>query len=264
MKTIYIGESRKDFLENWKSINQDLVVPKFGMPADLEFYERMCKQNKQGSTITNAVELRIEHVNLEIISRGFNHSAHKFIREGFNYSHQQIPKHLVDFLVLGHRTIIANATRSIITRERLKVEAFFDFNYKLAENTPYYFRMLQHMKTFKADINYNPLFSINLFSDITYLKKKEDGTLAIKMPDGKVLFYKFNDYSKTVTDFGSFSEREITLLQLLARGLSSVQIADLLFISPHTVDTHRRNMLEMTNCVNTTALIVYCRMLGIY
>ncbi len=84
------------------------------------------------------------------------------------------------------------------------------------------------------------------------------------MPDGKILFYKFNVCSNTFTDFGSLSEREVSLLQLLSQGLSSRQIADIMFISPHTVDTHRRNMLEITNCADTTALIVYCRMLGIY
>ena len=47
MKTFHIGESRKDFLENWKSINQDIVVPKFGMPSELTFFERMCEQNRR-------------------------------------------------------------------------------------------------------------------------------------------------------------------------------------------------------------------------
>lgn len=263
MKTLYIGETRKDFLENWKSHHQDLVVPKIGMPAELEFYQRMCKQTRQCFTITNPVELRIEYASTIGIP-GFNHSTTKIIHDGYNYSWRQIQKEHHEVLTQGHRRLISKVTNNLSSEDRLKVEAFVDFNYKLDCNKPEYFRMLQHMKTFETDKNNNPLFLINLFSNITYLKKKEDCTLAIKMPDGKVLFYKFNVYSKTVSDFGPFSQREISILQLLTHGLSSKQISNLLFISPHTVDTHRRNMLEMTNCVDTTALIVYCRMLGIY
>lgn len=148
--------------------------------------------------------------------------------------------------------------------DSIKVEAFMDFHYKLDENKPEYFRMLQHFKVLQADKTFRPVFLMNICSDITYLKKKDDVTFAIKMPAGNVNFYKFNVYNKTVSDFGPLSNREISILKLLSCGLSSRQIADILFISPNTVDTHRRNMLEMTNCVNTTALIVYCRMLGIY
>src|SRR5208337_2321346 len=105
--------------------------------------------------------------------------------------------------------------------------------------------------------------TINLISDINFLKRKVDSTFAIKLPDKKVFFYKYSVQTKTVFDFGAMSEREFAVLKLLARGLSSRQIADMLFISPNTVDTHRRNLLEMTSCVDSTALVVYCRMLGI-
>src|SRR5665647_600218 len=255
MKTLYVGEARKDFLENWKSLNKDLIVPKFDVSSELKFYQRMSEQNRQGFSISNMDELRIEYVYMGGISRNLNHTAHRFIQDSYNYSWQQIPKEYHEFLTQVQRRLMLNAMNSCKPEDSLKVEAFLDYKYKIAENKPDYFRMLQHISVFEADKNNHPIFLINQFSDITYLKKKEDCTLAIKMPDGKVLFYKFNVYSKTVSDFGQFSEREISILQLLAHGLTSKQISDLLFISPHTVDTHRRNMLEMTNCVDTTALI---------
>ena len=55
-----------------------------------------------------------------------------------------------------------------------------------------------------------------------------------------------------------FSKRETDVIRLLAEGLSSKTIADRLFISEQTVKTHRKNILEKTDCKNTTQLISAC------
>ena len=53
------------------------------------------------------------------------------------------------------------------------------------------------------------------------------------------------------------SEREIDVLLGICRGLSTQEIADKLFISKRTVDTHRANILEKTGSNNTASLVVY-------
>ena len=53
------------------------------------------------------------------------------------------------------------------------------------------------------------------------------------------------------------SRREQEVLYLVAEGLTTTQIADQLFTSKRTVETHRQNMLEKTGCKNTAALIGY-------
>jgi DNA-binding CsgD family transcriptional regulator len=45
----------------------------------------------------------------------------------------------------------------------------------------------------------------------------------------------------------TFSDREFEILQLLALGMDSDKIAEKLFLSTHTVNTHRRNLLKKTN-----------------
>lgn len=54
----------------------------------------------------------------------------------------------------------------------------------------------------------------------------------------------------------NLTDREIEIIELLLVGKSSQQIADKLFISRHTVDTHRRNILEKTETVSTNALLL--------
>ncbi len=53
------------------------------------------------------------------------------------------------------------------------------------------------------------------------------------------------------------SKREIEVLQLIAEEYSNPEIAEKLFISIRTVDTHRRNLLEKTGAKNTAGLVKY-------
>ncbi len=53
------------------------------------------------------------------------------------------------------------------------------------------------------------------------------------------------------------SDREREILLLICKGLTNNEIADRLFISKRTVDKHRANILEKTNCKNTANLVVY-------
>lgn len=51
------------------------------------------------------------------------------------------------------------------------------------------------------------------------------------------------------------SAREQEILRLVADGLTTAQIAEKLFTSPRTVETHRQNIMEKTGAKNTAALV---------
>ena len=51
------------------------------------------------------------------------------------------------------------------------------------------------------------------------------------------------------------TQRELEILQLIALGLTSQDIATKLFISKNTVETHRKNMLAKLNVNNTAGLL---------
>jgi DNA-binding NarL/FixJ family response regulator len=59
------------------------------------------------------------------------------------------------------------------------------------------------------------------------------------------------------------SRREHEILQLVAKGLTNQQIADQLFTSKRTVETHRQHTLEKTGCKNTAVLISYASTHGL-
>jgi len=62
---------------------------------------------------------------------------------------------------------------------------------------------------------------------------------------------------------GPLTEREIEVLQLIAREFSNGEIAEKLFISIRTVDTHRRNLLEKLQVKNTAGLVKYAMEKGL-
>ncbi len=53
------------------------------------------------------------------------------------------------------------------------------------------------------------------------------------------------------------TRREREILQLIAREHSNLEIAEALFISERTVETHRRNLLTKTKCKSVVGLIQY-------
>jgi DNA-binding NarL/FixJ family response regulator len=57
------------------------------------------------------------------------------------------------------------------------------------------------------------------------------------------------------TEMPVLSRREKEILVLIAEGYTSPQMAEKLFVSPHTVDTHRKNLLMKLDVKNTATLI---------
>jgi DNA-binding NarL/FixJ family response regulator len=61
-------------------------------------------------------------------------------------------------------------------------------------------------------------------------------------------------HEKRPTDL---SAREIEVLKLIAEGMTNAEIADKLFTSKRTIESHRQNIIEKTQVKNTAALIKY-------
>ncbi len=60
-----------------------------------------------------------------------------------------------------------------------------------------------------------------------------------------------------------FSTREIEVLQLIAQGLTNLEMSEKLFLSKRTIEGHRQNLIEKTGSKNTAALIRFAVLSGI-
>ena len=63
--------------------------------------------------------------------------------------------------------------------------------------------------------------------------------------------------SRETTGNSALSDRERDILVQIVKGLSNKEIADVLYISPHTVITHRKNITRKLNIHSTAGLTIY-------
>ncbi len=55
----------------------------------------------------------------------------------------------------------------------------------------------------------------------------------------------------------SISDREVEIIRLIADGLTNPQIAEKLFLSSHTIGTHRKNIMSKLGVKNTAGIVMY-------
>lgn len=78
-----------------------------------------------------------------------------------------------------------------------------------------------------------------------------------------------DDYVRRVAGTGvadryeSLSEREREIFQLIAEGRTNKEVAELLTISPATVETHRAHILQKLDIHNTAELVLYAVRRGV-
>ena len=77
-----------------------------------------------------------------------------------------------------------------------------------------------------------------------------------------------DDYARRLSEKGmdrydSLSEREREIFQLVAEGHSTKEIAEMLSVSPTTVETHRAHILQKLDIHNTAELVLYAVRRGV-
>lgn len=103
------------------------------------------------------------------------------------------------------------------------------------------------------------LFKIKMFEDVSDGNNWQNSIFVYNSPDQICEKVKSAlDNEKTIHDkTEELSNREIDVLKLVALGFSNKEIADRLFISTHTVMSHRKNMTEKLGIKSISGLTVY-------
>lgn len=124
-----------------------------------------------------------------------------------------------------------------------------------------YFQMLQKVMVVALDSKGYPLLYLRYLFDISHLMKPCAGLIINSIDE--TLIWSYDKQNKSLHQINLLSNQEKKILGLLAEGRQSKEIGDMLFISHHTIDTHRRNLLKKTNCIDTTALITFAKIAGL-
>ncbi|MES2139809.1 MAG: response regulator transcription factor [Bacteroidota bacterium] len=78
---------------------------------------------------------------------------------------------------------------------------------------------------------------------------------------GKIANAVLNEKAATVSEYScqgmNISDREMEIITLIAEGYSNKEVADKLFLSTHTVTTHRKNIMNKLGVNNTAGLVLF-------
>jgi len=90
---------------------------------------------------------------------------------------------------------------------------------------------------------------------ITAIDEVLNGKIFLSKAANQKILEQFNSVNQALENSPVLTRREKEILQLLHQGLNGPQIAEKLFLSPYTIETHRKNLMQKFN-VNTTQLLL--------
>jgi DNA-binding CsgD family transcriptional regulator len=135
----------------------------------------------------------------------------------------------------------------------------FCIAYRLRDAWGNYAKILEINNIIESDPETNiPLICLSQINKIEGLQKSNRVTyyFVIKDENGSVKIMEsfLGAYDRQVN---IFSKTEIRIANYLKAGRTSKEIADAIFLSKHSIDKYRKNMLEKTGCQNTPQLLAY-------
>ncbi len=134
-------------------------------------------------------------------------------------------------------------------------------DFRIANGEGGWIRMVEQFILLETDHLGNPWLSLSLVD----ISPDQDQNLPyrarlVNQLNGNIITMPSSDPAESLE---LLSSREKEILNLIASGYISKQIADKLFVSVHTVNTHRQNILGKLKTGNMAAAIRYASDLGI-
>lgn len=155
---------------------------------------------------------------------------------------------------LNHEATGVDFYKQLPNRKLAKYKMSYD--YRLRTKSGRYIRILQQVVTLKYDQNNNLLYTFGVHTDISHLKKNNESILSFIGLEGEPSFIDVKPKELYKESGEIFTPREREVLFHILKGEQSQEIADKLFISVHTVNTHRKNILAKTDTKNTIELAI--------
>ena len=225
----------------------------------IEFIDEISVQNNVVVFLWNLYTNRFLYMSdkLKVLS-GLDPSLYT-AESGVEYSLSRIyPNHLAPALELNH--VFISYCRENNVRDFKTVSLCSNYLYKNGNNQ--YQQVLQRAVILEVDENNKPSLALSFIHYVGHIKKHDSVGGVICTPDG-ISIFDYNMDKKCFEPVKTVSDREKKILQMLAQGLDTKAIAKNLSISQHTVNTHRRNLIKKTSCVDTTGVVDFAKLVGL-
>ena len=132
----------------------------------------------------------------------------------------------------------------------------FSGDYRIVKPDGTCVRLLEQNTILQLDKKGNITHLLGTGSDITHWKKNDDLLASVISLENNTCFF-CSPEDTCLNAQTTLSKRELEILKLIAEGYNSKLIADKLYISFHTVNTHRQHIIEKTKTRNAGGLIQF-------
>jgi DNA-binding CsgD family transcriptional regulator len=234
----YLRENRLSVTDSEKEIERALESIKSFKPI--------------GNQFVYAASYFTENLSLAYISSGVKHVLGYEPKEIKNLSFFYERIHPDDLESV--KKLTADAITSLSGNSGIKLfDHVFHLTYRMEHKNGNYVHVQRQTGLLTRDANHNMLTSFGIYTDVTHLTNSNEVQAMMSGPE----IPGFNFGTPESNSKPNFTNREKEIIDELATGLSSEEIAEKLFIAKDTVNTHRRNILRKAGVNNTAGLIAY-------
>jgi DNA-binding CsgD family transcriptional regulator len=175
------------------------------------------------------------------------YSNEEFIEKGVELFLQSIHPEQIDLILHG---VYPDITAFLLglTDDQAKKSVLIQYNYQFRRKDGSYINLLEHVHVLELDNDGRPAV---VLGNVIMLQNTEMLPLRLTIKRFGQKEVSETVHSKVYTTLQSkqnITNREVEILRYLATGKTSKEIGQSLFISQHTVDTHRRNLLRKLDC----------------
>ncbi|MEM0939194.1 MAG: LuxR C-terminal-related transcriptional regulator [Bacteroidota bacterium] len=158
---------------------------------------------------------------------------------------------------------LSKAYRKFVCYNKQQIEPSLhplEMNFRIRKKDGTYFPILRMVQPLIVnDANEVEVF-VSRCTDVSLLNPTNQIKWKVYGPDAPLFDQYIHD--KELGDKALFSGRELEVLELLVKGYSSSRIANVLFVSVNTVNTHRKSLMKKANVNKTIDLIAFASEYG--
>ncbi|TYB76433.1 response regulator transcription factor [Bizionia myxarmorum] len=202
--------------------------------------------------ITNTQNLTFEFVSKNMKAcLGLDKNV--LLNEGMRNFWSRIHPEDIELWLKGLNDLMVYTLEDIPLNKRYRMS--YTWNYRFKNEQDDYVNIIQNTTPLEFDAEMKPIMGLAHYTVMDAQVKMPITVSAKLLNDQNEYETKFfNNYSQSLLTDG-LSNRERDVIRLLTLNKSSKEIADSLYISPNTVDTHRRNILKKLNISSTGELV---------